>query len=613
MLNPQVREPHRFLVASIPSFDAITLAELLMGGLLSVKASGWDEIAGLALAEESASLAEGGQVRAGSAADPKLDRYADRYVEYARQCALARNGDLVIDRTLFDKAVTVLVNSDDWRVAGAKITTEFRIPHPSIDPDSPYDSRRFTDSARVLAHFDFFRFGQRNPHGCAWRILYRAADTAMREHERAVIELVRSFVPKDMDWGEVLREVGGKMPGGWSEKDAQHRRALEVFEWLDRKWWEDFDAGDPRWWQPGGASPYLGWFATALDKGGGATAQILNNRIERFAEESMGELKHAVKDFRKVATKLVALHKKLGLDHKLVELSDGKSLVVDFLEHKVTIDSPSGKELGRFEFFERPKVVQPGVRTTKYQRLKEIRKTTVATKRPIPTLHDAKVPVFIGALGSVLGAAIAIKDLSKELKEKDNVLVFGRVGQSLFQACDAVVDVVKLIGGTAWAKDIGFLGKVFKPVGLGLEAAFNLHESALIYIDLARNPDAATGELVVKGSKATVLLVSGVGAGASIAGLPLAVAEGEVVAASLLGAGLGAATVILAVGGISYTIVDVVSVLVLGAPDAAKDLDEKIGKGKQAELDTGYRVARTADAMETYRRELGEVLASPSH
>ena len=605
-LLPERGEGRRFLLARRPAYHALRLAQLLYGAYLDISYQ--------SLEADAASEALGGMADAalatksipGAGVDLKKQRWARLYIKYAYDCAEAD-----IDRDLFFKATTVLANQPDkWGAAGEKIA-EKGITHPCAD------GTKFIDSDIPLAHYDYFKFAFRHAPESPWRRRLGHVRVLRQKQAERVSKRIHSFVARQLCWPKLLKDLGARHPGGTDVLDRIHLEFLVLSTTFEACWWESFDVDDSALID----GQYLGWFATALDKVGGS----LDSYFTAANAPLLKILGEEAEKFPQLATKLTTLASSLGTETVTVPASGTRTLHVDFREidelgrkvaKNVTVVD-SGRIVGslEFELFDAPHrygggaaygarggAVYSAATSQSYRQSTVVKVTELKVKEP-------KVARALGAFGSWAGLGLSLATLRKDLSEKSNVIVAGRVVQNVFQAIDSGEAAMALIARAPWAANyfkIGAEKLAAKTVGVGLEAALNVYEG-VYFIMKARDEDTSTAEATVLTAKGVVMFASGAGA------MPW-VTQG-VLAGFRAGAGgfLEASAAYMAIpaycvagAAITIVLIDVMWQIHKTPDDATKGMEDAHQKAIDEELpkdvDT-YDISRTYDAIEVYLRD----------
>jgi hypothetical protein len=111
------------------------------------------------------------------------------YRDYAYACAKAR-----VPRSLFWRAVSVLLNDDDWKKAANEIWRQYQLEHPSTDENGRFDYK-FPNKEGVVHYFDFYDFGYRQANA-RWTFAAKTAQVAIDGALRDLCSRVSLFLAK---------------------------------------------------------------------------------------------------------------------------------------------------------------------------------------------------------------------------------------------------------------------------------------------------------------------------------------------------------------------------------------------------------------------------------
>ncbi|HEX4403246.1 MAG TPA: hypothetical protein VH560_00355 [Polyangia bacterium] len=596
----------RFLLARRPALDALRVAELLVGGYLDIRQQAARSDAIFALGDE--------MVRTGAKETPlagDLALYTSapvnaEYTAYTYKCANAG-----VERRLFyDALPTSSLRNEPWLAAGRTIQAE----HPEVgEHPNAHRPMDVIDVDRAKRRFDLRRFSQDHPETRPWRSSTHHVQKLLEKQAGDLEVLVRGFFEKFAPWDAVLRDLGARTPACTPDDvDDLHYRYVSMAAALGVPLTDHIEESKiPNF------APYVLWFTTAFDKGGGSFDFLFNDASHILSRERLATAHQAAEVLRRDLRKFTKLARAGNVPTVDYASEFGGKMHVDFAAGTVTVQTKKGKAIGELRFGRSP--MPSSGRSAWAHDLVRSKPTIEVT---VPKLTEHSIPRRIGAFGSAAGFGLGLWTASEDLRTKDNVLVYGRLGQNAVQSIDAVSSASEFVKHKLVRRALGEAGELaLRPVGAGLEGFFNVREGMSILVEADAETGPTHGLLVFKGY---VLMSSGsaavgsVGIGALTGGFAALGATETAMGAAFIAAAAPAfavAGMAVAVGAIVVLGLDVTKYLIDGPSGSLSWLEDELGQACKDEYGanlleksekagaTTYTISKTWERGEAFLRD----------
>jgi hypothetical protein len=636
----------KYLFARVPTFQALSLFEVLHGTALIKRLVSFKEYAVFSQATDVAESAVADPPRRSPSIDAKIYsaegessgigtstqwakwREAQReYHEYTFKCAKAK-----IDRGDFEDSIR-MGSRGEWREAATKILSK-GILHPSLP--LPDVQRKPVDKEVYLAYYDFYRFGLDNHENTGWRMRVLGTQKAFEDELRRFTDTLSGFLDKHIRYEDFLRDLGARTLG---KRTQIHYHFLTRMLFVVYPWWERFDPTK----EMGKLGPYLDWTGTGADKAGELFGKFFEKRgadLARAMAAKTATVGEAMEKFERLFKRMETFNKTLKGKTVVKQFGKNHVLHIDFKTYVVSVieggsTAPAavgrGEKVGEFLF---------SVETTKTVPKKVKRKTirgdikSVKADRAIGPIMDPlpgepKWPAFMAAFGDGISLVLSFASRAEDLKTKSNIEVYGKIAMNVFQSADSASSAFATIAKGPWGDRLKMVSKVAKPIGLTLEIAFNAYEGGCIVFEekgelMKAYLDGSTAEVWLVGAKGTILLASAtvgaVAVGGGLVGVSAATTAAAATAA--VSSALATAGISLAIAGLAVVAIDIV-LYILRGDDAMAPLRDALESALEKEFGPGYvgksgkdpNDSRTTDAMvelHAHTRELLKLLAPPA-
>jgi hypothetical protein len=441
---------------------------------------------------------------------PELSADRDRYRRYARDCARKN-----VPAGVFRRAIDVRVNHHEWMVDANNIMVEFSVPHPCLRAGqttinlATWDFHKVSNPTVIENYFDFFRFGAQQD--MSWLPAMRQAEAQMVTSIAASFEAAAKLLAGTAAYELFLCDLGAHQGAADADLGCRlHRLWHDTAVKVQLIWWPSFSIEDKATYDR--IEPFLNWLATFTDKAGALFGEhfgsVENAILYQRLFESKGE------DFERLVAKLSHFNTHLGnqvaerlevqIDWERGTLNLARGGVVDEIGPLLfvrEVEPASARAL-------KGHVPQPaGYANGATYQLAQGREAWHAapakitpTIKPAPTIHAW--PAYMAAFGDFLSLAMSLYSLSRDLKTKGKLEVFGKVTQNAAQLIDSAAGAATTVryllderARRAAGLD-GFVGQPLKiagklgtfvrwatRAGIVIEAAFNVRDAVLLFGD----------------------------------------------------------------------------------------------------------------------------------
>lgn len=497
--------------------------------------------------------------------------YAEQYWNFAWWCATKKGvaGDRM-DRDLFKKAVTILANNDAWKKAAFEIAEKYRIAHPAyltkdgteVDDHLHYKWLAFVEP--VLSYFDLYRFGADQAEK-PWVKHLAEAEAGIGLALQSVGDKLRQSFEAHGGYCALLQDLAIHVKDD-DARASMHKRYLDGTVDSGYNFWRDLPGKKPEGAEKDDESgelevgrpdplldikPYVDVaFVSAAKQG-----EILGAFFDARGRALANRINEAGSGFDELFSKMINLDEKI-LKSKLTTIkTEDIQLEADFAAKKIVIHK-EGKPIGEFEFVVEETGAKTKVRVAsrKGNMRTETRKLLRAKSKDFEPLKEfehaeegkMKLPSWFAAFGYAVLIAYDLYTLKEQLKEKEGIEVYGRLGvncglgiKSLSEAFELTFHGQiknKFIKGAGEA--FGKFGKVAEKGAVVVEMVLTAREGAIllfVHEDSEVSGALEEGNLKVayaQEAKGIVLLGGALGAG-TVAIIAGSIATGGVVLAGV--------------------------------------------------------------------------------
>jgi hypothetical protein len=594
-----------YLIGRAEALEALFAAEIIAAEASYLRALSFDDFGVFHTVQGFARYAEDGQrvkelddalMTFESMGKPRrANPLNQQYFDYAYACARAR-----VERDLFWQSINVLTGQSGWRDAAELIQEQGKkkgAAPPLVHPALAHGIEFIPNKEPIVYYFDFYAYGTHAP-GEPW---YNIAVNEERRIEEQLARLrarLSRYFARCATYGDMLQDLGAHCDGTFEERAELHTRYVWAALRASYKWWEDFPVESDVYWAR--MERYASWFASVSDKGGELLGRVFGDPQALARHNEV--LAEAVDEFKKMFGKIENFDKRFKSRTALVERRIGVDMTIEVDFQKGTfVAKKSGEvvhEVGPVYFLVDESVrkqverVRDGVTKKGRRRYREVTRETVVGRAyvaEVPFKNIHRWPAYLGAFGDLLSLGIAIATLSRDLKERSGIEVYGKLAMNVLQATDSVSCAIYVAFRAT--RGVPGLFKFAGGMGLAVEAIFNVKEGHQLLFDEESDvvKALAAGDEVtgwVLATKGWVLISSATpGAVAFLGGMVAteATAFGAVMAASASAAmtplGIG-----LAVGALLIVGLDAYLYARSGPDDAMTEIKERVAKAVKNEL-----------------------------
>jgi hypothetical protein len=552
--------------------------------------------------------------------------YHEQYWRYAWECATKEKGGQRVERKLFERAVTILFNQDDWKKAAFEIAESFGVLHPAftdrrgVEVTGDVHFKLLEHKKAVLQYFDLYRFGAEQGEK-PWARQVAVAEKSVESALQTVATKLRQAFAAHGGYRALLEDLGAHVKDDKARESLQ-RRYLDAAEDSGHSFWDDLPekagAGGPKEDESGeleverpdpllDIKPYVdvAFISTAKQ------AEVFEQFFEHRGHALAHRITEARKGFDELFSKMVNLDEKI-LKSKLATIkTEDIRLEADFATKKIVV-AHEGKAIGDFEFvvedtgLEKARQVRVKSRSGKFRTQTKrvpVQRAKAGKFEPLKEFEEAehgqmKLPQWFAAFGYAVLIAYDLYTLKEQLKEKSKIEVFGRLGVNCGLGMASLSEAVELtfhgqiknkfIKGAGEA--FGKLGKVAGKAAVVVEIVLTAREGAILLFDHEESEvtDALEeGNMKVayaQEAKGIVLLGGAAGAGA----------------VALFASSIATGGLVLVGVAVTVALIDLYSWLESDG-STMKGASKKLGKALAGELGSDYAPFRTEERFDTCR------------